>query len=165
MRKIIAVIGKLNSFLGLLSGFCIASAAVLIVVEIASRLALQKSLQVTDEFTGYLMAASSCLGLGYVELKNGHIKMDLIDLLRSKFPLTIRTLRIITYILAAVFASYLTYVGFGLFYKSYKSGAISMQISATPLAIPQIFVPIGAAALFLQYICNLFKYCMGETSK
>jgi TRAP-type C4-dicarboxylate transport system permease small subunit len=165
MKKIIASIGKLNSFLGFLSGLCVAAAAILIVAEIACRVGWHKSFQITDEFTGYLMAVSSFMGLGYVELKNGHIRMDLIDLLRSKFPKTIRILRIVTYVLAAVFALYLTYVGFKLFYQSYEYNSKSVQISATPLAIPQIFVPIGSAALFLQYLCNLYKYCTGETSK
>ncbi|MDR3355222.1 MAG: TRAP transporter small permease [Synergistaceae bacterium] len=165
MRKIIAFIGKLNSFFGFLSGLCVAAASILIISEIASRLVLEKSFQITDEFTGYLMAVSSFLGLGYVELKNGHIRMDLIDLLRSRFPRVLRALRIVTYVLAAVFALYLTYVGFKLFQQSYEYGSKSMQVSATPLAIPQIFVPIGAAALFLQYICNLCRYCMDGTSK
>ncbi|MDR3165322.1 MAG: TRAP transporter small permease [Synergistaceae bacterium] len=165
MRRIIAFIGKLNSFLGFLSGLCVAAACILIISEIASRVILQKSFQITDEFTGYLMAVSSFLGLGYVELKNGHIRMDLIDLLRPRFPGAIRALRIVTYIFAAVFAFYLTYVGFKLFYQSYEYGSKSMQISATPLTIPQVFIPIGAAVLFLQYLCNLCAYCMGETRK
>jgi TRAP-type C4-dicarboxylate transport system permease small subunit len=111
------------------------------------------------------MAISSMMGLGYVEMKGAHIRMDLIDLLRSRFPRAISAFRIFAYTAAAIFSLYLTYVGWLLFYQSYSYGSKSMQISETPLAIPQFFVPLGAFALFIQYICNLCKYCMSLSAK
>lgn len=153
----------MNGLFGWLSGFCIASASFLIIAEIFSRLVLGQSLQITDEYTGYLMAVSSFLGLGYVEKVQGHIRMDLINLLRSKFPRVIAAFRLWAYTLAIIFAGYLTFVGWKLFYQSYLYGSKSMQISETPLVIPQIFIPLGAAALFLQYCCNMYKLCSGRT--
>jgi TRAP-type C4-dicarboxylate transport system permease small subunit len=161
VRKILAAVDKLNSGLGFLSGCCIACGAILIITEIFSRSILQKSLLVADEYTGYLMAASSFLGLGFVEMKHGHIRMDLIDLLSSRFPRMIAAFRIAAYVAASVFALYLAYVGWKLFQQSYAYGSKSMQISETPLAIPQFLAPLGAIALFLQYVCNLFRYCVG----
>lgn len=163
MNRIVAAVERMNGVLGWLSGFCIASASFLIIAEIFSRLVLGQSLQITDEYTGYLMAVSSFLGLGYVENVHGHIRMDLINLLRSKFPRIVAKFRILAYSLAVVFAGYLTFVGWKLFYQSYVYGSKSMQISETPLVIPQIFIPLGAAALFLQYCCNLYKFCSGRT--
>jgi TRAP-type C4-dicarboxylate transport system permease small subunit len=165
VKSVIAFVDRLNSLLGFLSGCCIACGSLLIIVEIASRIALQRSLQITDEYTGYLMAASSFLGLGYVEMKGAHVRMDLVDLLRSRFPKLITALRIFAYVVAAAFSLYLTYVGWKLFQQSYEYGSKSMQVSETPLALPQFFVPVGAAALFLQYVCNLCRYCMTETAK
>ena len=155
---------RINRVLGWLSGFCIACASLLIIVEIFARLTVG-SLQVTDEYTGYLMAVSSMLGLGYVEQKHGHIRMDLISLLQARFPRLIDAFRVSTYALAAIFAAYLTCVGWRIFYQSYLIGSRSMQISETPLAIPQFFVPLGAAMLFLQYLCNLYKYCTREATQ
>lgn len=165
VEKIIAVIGRMNGLLGWLSGFCIASASFLIITEIFGRSFFGQSLQITDEYTGYLMAVSSFLGLGYVENVQGHIRMDLINLLRSRFPKVIATFRVLAYSLAIIFAGYLAFVGWKLFYQSYIYGSKSMQISETPLVIPQIFIPLGAAALFLQYCCNLYKYCSGRTDQ
>lgn len=153
----------MNGALGWLSGFCIASASFLIIAEVFSRIVLGQSLQITDEYTGYLMAVSSFLGLGYVEKAQGHIRMDLVNLLRSKFPRVIASFRVLCYGLAIIFAGYLTVVGWKLFYQSYVYGSKSMQISETPLVIPQIFIPLGAAALLLQYCCNVYKFCSGRT--
>ena len=163
MKNIVAAIERMNGIFGWLSGLCIALASFLIITEVGSRLLLGHSLQVTDEYTGYLMAVSSFLGLGYVEKTQGHIRMDLIDLLRTRVPKVIAACRICAYSLAIFFAGYLTFVGWRLFYQSYLYGSKSMQISETPLIIPQIFIPLGAAALFLQYCCNLYKCCSGQT--
>jgi TRAP-type C4-dicarboxylate transport system permease small subunit len=133
--------------------------------EVLSRIFLERSLQVTDEYTGYLMAVSSFLWLGHVQGTKGHIRMDLIDLLRTKFPALIRACRIFAYSLSIIFAGYLTCVGWRLFYQSYSFGSKSMQISETPLALPQIFIPLGAAALLLQYICDLYTYCSGQSDR
>ena len=164
MNRISAFIDKLNGILGWLSGLCIVVASALIITEIVSRVVWQ-SLQITDEYTGYLMAVSSMLGLGYVEKVHGHIRMDLVDLLRNKFPKFIAVLRVWAYLMAAGFAAYLTCVGWRIFYQSVTYGSKSMQISETPLMFPQFFVPLGAAVLFLQYLCNLYKFCAGQSDK
>lgn len=165
MKHCIAAIERANGFLGWMSGLCIALAALLIISEIASRIVLDSSLQITDEYTGYLMAVSSMLGLGYVEKNHGHIRMDLIYLLQARFPRAIRVVRIWAYAVATLFSGYLACVGWRLFYQSYLYGSKSMQISETPLAIPQFFIPLGAVALLLQYLCNLHKYCTGLSPK
>lgn len=165
MKKCIAVVAGMNNVLGWFSGLCIASASFLILAEVVSRIFFERSLQVTDEYTGYLMAVSSFLGLGYVQKTKGHIRMDLIDLLREKFPALIKACRIFAYTLAIVFAGYLTCVGWRLFYQSYIFGSKSMQISETPLVIPQVFIPLGAAALLLQYVCDLYTYCSGQSDR
>jgi TRAP-type C4-dicarboxylate transport system permease small subunit len=165
VKRCLAAIEKMNDLLGWLSGLCIALASLLIIVEIAGRVIVGSSLQVTDEYTGYLMAVSSMLGLGYVEKNHGHIRMDLIYLLQARFPGAIRALRLWAYATGAVFAGYLACVGWRLFYQSYVYGSKSMQISATPLAIPQFFLPLGAAVLLLQYLCNFYKHATGLSPK
>jgi len=165
VEKCIAAFENVVRTLGLLSGISVAAATLLIVAEIISRTAFGQSLHVSDEYTGYLMAVSSFLGLGYVEQMHGHIRMDLIDLLREKFPGFIRVCRILAYSVALVFAVYLSCVGWRLFYQSYVFGSKSMQITETPLVIPQLFLPLGAAVLFLQYLCNIYKYSSGISEK
>ena len=165
MKLFIAAFESAGKILGLLAGLSVAAATLLIGAEIVCRSALGQSLQVSDEYTGYLMVVSSFLGLAYVEQTHGHIRMDLIDLLREKCPRLIRTCRIMAYSVALVFSAYLAAVGWRLFYQSYRFGSKSMQISETPLVIPQIFLSFGAAVLFLQYLCNMYKYCSGTSDR
>jgi TRAP-type C4-dicarboxylate transport system permease small subunit len=162
MKKYFDAIAGLSKILGFFSGLCVAFAALLIIAEIFCRVALGFSLQITDEYAGYLMAVSSFMGIAYVEQTNGHIRMDLIDLLRTRCPRALYVCRILSYCLAMVFAAYLTYVGWRLFHQSYLIGSRSMQISETLLAIPQFFIPLGGIALFLQYGCNLYAYRIGQ---
>jgi TRAP-type C4-dicarboxylate transport system permease small subunit len=164
MKGVVRVVEKLNSLFGFISGLCIACGAVLIMVEIACRITLRKSLLVTDEYTGYFMTVSSFMGLGYVEMKGGHIRMDLIDLLKTRRPTLIAALRAFSYIAAILFAAYMTFVCWKLFYQSLVYESKSTQISETPLAYPQFFLTLGAFALLLQYVCNLAKF-RGDTRK
>ena len=165
MQPLFKVIEKVNKLAGWLGGFCICAAALLIIAEIIIRSCFASTLYVADEFTGYLMAASSMLGLGYVEAVHGHIRMDLVDLLREKFPKLIRFLNYIAYIAAIIVALYLTWVSYKTFDQSFVNGSRSMQISETPLWIPQLFLPVGSALLFLQYCVNLVLFASGRSEK
>ncbi|MDR1741143.1 MAG: TRAP transporter small permease [Synergistaceae bacterium] len=148
---------RLNGFFGFVSGLAVVCAAGLIVAEIACRVVSGGSLMVSDEYSGYLMAVSSFMGLGYVEMKGGHLRMDLVDILRARCPRLSRCLRVMCYALAAGFALYLTWVGWDIFFRSLVRGSKSVQISETPLALPQAFLPLGSAALFIQYIRNVMS--------
>lgn len=165
MQPLFKIVEKVNELAGWLSGFCICAAATLIIAEIIIRSCFASTLYVADEFTGYLMAASSMLGLGYVEAVHGHIRMDLVDLLREKFPKLIRLLNYIAYIAAIIVALYLTWVSYKTFDQSFANGSRSMQISETLLWIPQIFLPIGSALLLLQYCVNFVLFASGRSQK
>jgi TRAP-type C4-dicarboxylate transport system permease small subunit len=156
-----AMINRFNLMLGFTAGSCIVIGAAMIITEILFRVFAHRSLQLTDEYSGYLMAVSSMLGLGYVEMKNLHIRMDLIDLLKSRCQKFVSAMKVITYLIAIIFSIYLIYVGWNMFYQSFVNHSRSTQISETLLAIPQFFVLAGAVGLFLQYLCNLCKFCAG----
>ncbi len=156
---------KITMAAGYLSGFCVCAATVLILSEIVIRSTTSYTLYVSDEYTGYLMALSSMLGLAYVEREHGHIRMDLIDLLQKRFPYGLRILKCVAYCAAILVAVLLCFVSYGLFAKSFANGSRSMQISATRLWIPQIFLVIGSALLALQYCCNFYLFVVGSSEK
>lgn len=156
---------KVNSIAGFIAGLCVCVSALLIIAEIIVRSTTSHSLYVTDEYTGYLMAVSSMLGLGYVEMCHGHIRMDLIDMLKGKYPGLLRVLKYITYIAAIAVAVYLTVVSWKIFHSSYVDQTRSMQISATLLYIPQACLPIGSLLLVIQYVINLWNFAAGESDK
>ena len=158
-------LAKLNRVLGIVSGACIALACCLIIAEIVLRIAVHRSLYVTDEYVGYFMAVSSFLGLSFVEMENGHIRMDLIDLAARRIPRLLKTMKILAYAVAFLFAAYLTYVTWELFRQSWLYQSRSMQISATLLAIPQFFLPLGSLTLSLQYLSHLQQTLRQSPSK
>jgi TRAP-type C4-dicarboxylate transport system permease small subunit len=158
MKIFVKLVEKINYLFGFVSGCCIVVGASLIITEIIFR-CFSKSILISDEFTGYLMAVSSMMGLGYVEMTGGHIRMDLMDFLLSKYPKVIYRMKIISYFVVIIFAFYLTYVSFRLFSQSLANKTHSMQGSGILLAIPQIFMPVGAFGLLVQYFCNLYKLC------
>jgi TRAP-type C4-dicarboxylate transport system permease small subunit len=43
------------------------------------------------------------------------------------------------------------------FLDSVSSGSRSMQVSETPLAIPQVFLPLGAVIMLLQFLAESLK--------
>ncbi len=165
MDQFAKICRKITLVAGYLSGVCICAATVLILSEIVIRSTTSYTLYVSDEYTGYLMALSSMLGLAYVEREHGHIRMDLIDLLQRRLPRGLRFLKYAAYCAAILVAVLLCFVSYGLFAKSFANGSRSMQISATRLWIPQIFLVIGSALLALQYCCNLYLYATGSSEK
>jgi TRAP-type C4-dicarboxylate transport system permease small subunit len=157
MKRISTGIEGLSTFLGGASGVCLVIACGLIIAEIANRSFFHATFYIVDEYSGYLMAISSFLGLSFAEKHNGHIRMELIDYLQDRFPKTILLIRQLCYILAALFALYLTMVTWKLFFSSYMGNERSYQVSETLLAIPQAFLPLGSFVLFLQYVVNFLK--------
>lgn len=165
MNQFAKICRRVNLVAGYLSGLCVCAATLLILTEIIVRSTTSYTLYISDEYTGYLMAAASMLGLGFVEREHGHIRMDLIDLLKEKFPRFLRALKCLAYCASILVALYLCYVTFEVFSKSFVNGTRSMQISATRLWIPQIFLPLGAVFLAVQYCCNFYLFVSGSSEK
>ncbi len=165
MNHFAKICRKITLAAGYLSGFCVCAATVLILSEIVIRSTTSYTLYVSDEYTGYLMALSSMLGLAYVEREHGHIRMDLIDLLQERSPRILRFLKYVAYCSAIVVAVMLCIVSYNLFAKSFANGSRSMQISATRLWIPQIFLVVGSVLLTIQYCCNFYLFAAGSSEK
>ena len=161
----VKVVDAISTGLGVVSGLCILVASALIIAEIFVRDVFGNSLLVSDEYTGYLMAASSFLGLAYVEKTHGHIRMDLVLAFENKLPTLFKALRVLCYLVAIGFAMYLLYVSCYILEQSINYSTRSMQYSETLLAIPQAVLPIGALALCAQYLCNLYKLLYGGATE
>ncbi|MBL3592514.1 MAG: TRAP transporter small permease [Synergistaceae bacterium] len=164
MKKWIPFLDSISLYLGRIGGLCLVVGCVMIIGEIVNRSFFHGTFYVVDEYTGYLMGVSSFLGLAYAEQHNGHIRMELIDYVQGRYPGLVRTIKSVCYLLAILFALYLTYVTYQLFHSSYVSGQRSYQVSETLLAIPQAFLPLGSFALFLQYVVNFIKFRQKEAT-
>lgn len=153
MRIFRAFYDKVGIFVGVLIAF----SSALILAEVFLRSFCGKTLYVTDEYAGYIMAIISFWGLSYAEIYDSHIRIDLIDRIES--PKVKKVLAKVRYLAGLVFSVFLTYVLVLMFMESYTYNAVSLQISETPLAVPQFLLVLGGGLLVLVYG---FKLIAGE---
>ncbi len=155
MRKLIAFSDKLSDFGGSLSGIMMFIGLVLVVLEILVRGFFSGTLYITEEYTGYLMAGLTYVALGYTLKEKGHIRMTfLLTYLSERKRLV---LEMVCFAIGFAFSVGLTYVTFIFFLDSLISGSRSMQVSGTPLAIPQFFLPFGAFIMTFQFLAEFLK--------
>lgn len=122
-------------WLAIFCGYGILFLALGISVEIASRKLFSFSIPGTDDFGGYILAATSAIGAAYTLLIRAHTR---IDIFFSRFPPRLRAiLNVAAYALFAGFALFMawrsTYVlGDSLLFQSRSTSSLQ-----TPLWIPQ----------------------------
>lgn len=138
-----------------LSGLFILLIVMLISVEIVARLALNTSTQVSEEYTGYFMAAVVALGIGYAFKEGAHIR---IEMLRSVLrPAPRRLLDQAMACVAVVLTSYAGYHSVRMVIDAYVRGIKADTISETPVFIPQLVIPIGLTVFALQVSATLLR--------
>lgn len=140
---------------GILSGILIVGSFGLILLEILVRTMVHGTLYITEEYSGYLMAAITFFALAFTLREKAHIRMVfLFSVLKGKAR---KMLQVYTCLLGAVFSAILTVTTFVFFWDSVVNQSRSMQISETYLAIPQAVLPLGAGLLFLQFCAEAVR--------
>lgn len=155
MRGFISFINRLSDFGGYLSGAMMVVGLSLVIIEILVRGLFVKTLYITEEYTGYLMAGLTYFALGYTLKEDGHIRMTFLLHVLSKRNCIL--LEIVCFTIGLLFSTLLTYLTFGLFWDSVLSGTRAMSISETPLAVPQALLPVGSLIMTLQFVSELAK--------
>jgi TRAP-type C4-dicarboxylate transport system permease small subunit len=167
MEAFIRFCDRLSLYGGVLSGILMIVALLLVCTEMVVRTMFAKTLYITEEYTGYLMAALTFLALAYTLRDKSHIRMVFLhEVLKGRS----RTLvDLYAFTVGFLFCLILTWNCADFFLDSIKTGSRSMQISATPLAYPHFFMPLGSAILTLQFaaeICRSFiRLRTGETGE
>ncbi len=155
MKKLIGFADKLSTFGGVISGVMICLGGGVVICEIIARSLFHSTIYVAEEYAGYLMSGLTFAALGYTLREKGHIRMTF---LRSALSAKKQVfLDMICFAVGFVFCLGLTYVTFWFFWDSVNSGSRSMQISETPLAIPQFFLPLGAFTMATQFLAEFLK--------
>lgn len=155
MKQLIRTIDGLSGLMGGLAGIMLCIGLVLTCGEILLRTAFDRTLYITDEYSGYLMCGLTFCALSYTLKEKGHIRMTLIHgLIKDRKRDYLDT---ICFLVGGIFSAFLTLYTWDLFRDSVATGSQSMQISATYLAIPQFFMPFGAGVLTLQFFSEFLK--------
>jgi TRAP-type C4-dicarboxylate transport system permease small subunit len=155
MKKVINAIDRLSGFGGWAAGSMMSAALLIVVAEIVTRSVFGKTLYISDEYSGYLMAMLTFFGLAYTLRERGHIRMMfLLHVLKGR--------RKVLYNMACMVVGFLFCLGLiwftgEFFWDSLVNQSQSMQITETYLAIPQAFLPVGSFFLLLQFAAEFLK--------
>ena len=140
-------------------GYAAGAVAVLLTVLVAAsviaRRVLNAPLLITEEVSGYMVAAVVFLGLAYTMKEEGHIRADI--LLRHVPPRARAVLEIVATVIALGFAGLLLAGSWRLVAEFYTQGSLSFRYLQTPLWIPGSVLIVGAALLALQLAAQLLK--------
>lgn len=153
MKKIEELVGKMNKALWSASGFLLLIIALSITYDVICRYVLNHSNEWVGEYSGYMLVCITFLAAPHTLFVGG---MTRIDLVTSKVqPRTKRILEIITLSITLVYLGVLFKESGTLVLNSFTRGWRSATTIRTPLWIPQMAVPAGAALMFLTSLTRL----------
>jgi TRAP-type mannitol/chloroaromatic compound transport system permease small subunit len=150
------LIDAISLGIGKLIGWLILAATVISAVNAVLRKAFSIGSNSALEIQWYLFAAVFMLGVGYVMLKNDHVRIDFISSRFSK-----RTNAIIDSIGIVVFTIPLAWIMIDLawpyFMRAYESGEMSQNAGGL-IRWPVIaLIPVGFGVLIMQAVSELIK--------
>lgn len=142
MKALLVTLSRRLSYGGafIASGLLIALVA-LIMLEVVLRYFFNTSTMRADEYSGYLYLALVCFGFGYTFLKDGHIRITFLTAKISSKSSSLVDIFAGTVTLGLL--AFMLYRTVLLVWDSYQTGVVSEAVSATPLYIPQLMLPIG----------------------
>jgi TRAP-type C4-dicarboxylate transport system permease small subunit len=155
MEIFVRLCDRLSVACGVASGALMVFSTALVLAEVVARTTFDKTLYITEEYSGYLMAALTCLALAYTLKEKSHIRMTFLHTIAKG---TIKAwVDIFAYMVGFAFCALLTYTTGDLFWDSVLTSSRSMQISQTYLAIPQFFMPLGTFVMMLQFAAEMMR--------
>ena len=153
MRKSAAVIGRVSDWGGGLAAVALVLIMLLVFAEVVLRNVFGRSTMVADEMSGYLNVAVVFLGLAYALKERGFIRVEIVyQALTGAWLAIARWLILLS---SAVYTLVLLVYMWRYVRYSWSSGVVSTDMSQTPLYIPQVLIPIGAALLLLQLLAYM----------
>ena len=155
MESFVRMCDKLSVACGVASGVLMVISTLLVLAEIVMRGVFSKTLYITEEYSGYLMAALTFLALAYTLKDKSHIRMTFLHTIaKGKAKLW---LDVFAFSVGFAFCALLTYTTSEFFWDAVVTKSRSMQISQTYLAIPQFFMPLGTGVMMLQFVAEIMR--------
>ena len=147
---------------GVVSGLALVGIVAFVLIQILAR-PLGLVVSWSAEFAGYAMAASSFMGLAYTLNSGGHIRVNLLaDRLPTSWQ---RWLERLCLLMASGIVGFFAWYCVAMTYDSYKFNEMGQGIIAVPLWMPQLWMALGVACLWLALVDNLITHLMNETTQ
>ena len=149
-------IDKINDWIGHVVMWLILAAVIISSGNAVIRKAFNMSSNAWLEIQWYLFAAVFMLGVGYVFLRNGHVRIDIVSSRLSK-----RTNTIIDCLGIVIFVIPLCVILIDLswpfFYRAWVSGEISQNAGGLVRWPVILLIPVGFGILLMQSVSELIK--------
>ena len=147
---------------GVVSGLALVGIVAFVLIQIVAR-PLGLVVSWSAEFAGYAMAASSFMGLAYTLNSGGHIRVNLLaDRLPQSWQ---RWLERLCLLMASGIVGFFAWYCASMTYDSYQFNEMGQGIIAVPLWMPQLWMALGVACLWLALVDNLITHLMNETTQ
>jgi TRAP-type C4-dicarboxylate transport system permease small subunit len=141
----------------------IAVMTLLITVEVVLRSFFSTSMYFTDEYSGYMVLAIMALGVAYCREKNALLTVDFII---KRLNPAVRSRVVFVYGLASLaFCVMLDWYVTRLLFQSIERKMTAATMTATPLWIPQVLLPVGITLLCLVVARKLVRPDKTEDSQ
>jgi TRAP-type mannitol/chloroaromatic compound transport system permease small subunit len=156
LLKLSGLIDRINLLLGKLVMWLVLAAVLISAGNAIVRKAFNIGSNAWLEIQWYLFAAVFMLGVGYVLLKNAHVRIDFISSKLSK-----RTNAIIDAIGIVIFTIPLSVImidlGWPLFWRAFQTGEMSQNAGGLIRWPVMLMIPLGMVLLLAQAFSELVK--------
>lgn len=149
----VRTVQNISSIAGWCSALMILAAVFLTCQMIFIRFALNGSTVWQTETIVFLVIAATLVGLPFVQFQRGHVNVDLIPMAvqgKARFGLALVTL-----VLSILITAVMLFYGYEYWHFAWASGWTSDTVTAVPLWMPYLSLPVGFGLLLLQLIADL----------
>jgi len=155
LSKIVCVVDYISITIGKLCKYLIIVLIGSMFLEIILRYVLNRPTQWSIEWTVYVFGTYFFMSGGYVLLRDGHVRMDILYSKWSKKGKIIAD--IATFPLLAIYLGLFVYGGIGNVQFALKFNQHSRTLWGPPIAPIKAIITIGGLLLLIQGIANLIR--------
>lgn len=146
-------IGWISEVSGWIAAAMILGAVILTCQMIFVRFVLNASTVWQTEVVVYLMVGATLLGLAFVQKHKGHVNVDLLPMMLG--TKSARVLSIVTQSAAIAVVAICLFYGYEFWHLAQSRGWTSDTVTAVPLWIPYLALPVGLGLFLLQLVADL----------
>lgn len=160
MNAYIRFTERLSIFLGIIAAILLVVAVLVVCHMVFVRFVLAGSTSWQTEFVSYTLIASTFIGSPYVLLRRGHVFVELLPMMlgeRGRFYLAL-----FAYGASALFCLLLAWLSFQFWHEAWVEDWRSDTLWEPKLWKAYLSMPIGFAAISMQYIADILCLLSGR---
>jgi TRAP-type C4-dicarboxylate transport system permease small subunit len=163
VRAVGVAVDRVGTVAMVVSALAVAVMAALVTVEVLARSFASVWTLVADEMAGYLLVVLAFFGLAETLRAGAFIRVEFVD--RWLGADARRRLEAVLFVVALAYTVLLAWEFWRLTMQSFRFGSTSLQVSRTPLWIPQACMAVGASILALQLVVETLRRLTGEAAR